>query len=62
MLDAYIIEEIKRREAERRRQEEADRPRVHIEVDRGEDRPQAEPSNEEETDEAPIQIDMALSP
>lgn len=34
MLDAYIIEEIRKREDERRRREEADRPRLRIEVPR----------------------------
>lgn len=34
MLDAYIIEEIRKRDDERRRREEADRPRLRIEVPR----------------------------
>ena len=33
MLDAYIIDDIKKREDERRRQEELNRPRLHIEID-----------------------------
>ncbi len=32
VLDAYIIDDIKRREEERRRSEDANRPRLHIEV------------------------------
>lgn len=33
MLDAYIIEEIKKRDQDRRRQEDASRPRLEIEID-----------------------------
>lgn len=32
MLDAYIIEEIKKREEARRIRDDADRPRLHIEI------------------------------
>lgn len=41
MLDAYIIEEIKRQEEERRRNETS-RPRLHIEI------PRPVPSNEDD--------------
>jgi hypothetical protein len=40
VLDAYIIEDIKRREEERRRREDAERPRLRIEID---DRPRRRP-------------------
>ena len=40
MLDAYIIDEIKRQEEEKRRKEEQDRPRI-------DPPPPAPPSNEE---------------
>ena len=33
MLDAYIIDDIKKRDDERRRREELNRPRLHIEID-----------------------------
>ena len=39
MLDAYIIDDIKRRDEERRRRDEAARPRMRIEID---DRPPLE--------------------
>lgn len=65
MLDAYIIEDIKRQEEARRRAEEARRPRLHIddlrEPVRRPEIPDAEapdePSEDEE-DEEPIRIEI----
>ena len=37
VLDAYIIEEIKKQEDERRRRNEEARPRLHIEIPSAED-------------------------
>lgn len=66
MLDAYIIEEIKKRDEDRRRREDAARPRLRIEVPdprspiRREEHEGEHPENEDGPDgEAPIRIDLA---
>lgn len=70
VLDAYIIQEIKKREDERRKNEEASRPRLHIDIpgwpDRGTDRSVPEdprtPRSDDEEDDHPssdvIRIDL----
>ena len=62
MLDAYIIEEIKKQEEERRRRSESARPRLQIEIppaedDRAppEDHPEQDPP---EGESAVIHIDL----
>lgn len=44
-LDEYIIEEIKRREDEKRKQEDADRPRKDINDENPEVSPEVQPEN-----------------
>ena len=64
MLDAYIINDIKKREEERRLREELNRPRLHIEIDDPR-RPPSEPVLEDvneyepEEDDAPVRIDLS---
>lgn len=58
MLDAYIIEEIKRQEEERRKKEDAVRPRLHIELPRTE--PPKESETEADNDEEPTEDDAVL--
>ena len=68
MLDAYIIEEIKKRDDERRREDESARPRLHIEIpgwpERGTDqespRDPREPDVDEDGEDTPdvIRIDL----
>ena len=61
MLDAYIIDDIKKREDERRRQEELNRPRLHIEID---DPRQESPhypeedDNDSDNEEGVVRIDL----
>ena len=61
MLDAYIIEEIKRQEEERRRRD-SDRPRLHIEIPRPPlEAPVVDRDDEdepEESDDGIIRIDL----
>lgn len=47
MLDAYIIEEIKKREIERRRREEESRPSLEIEVPMPRRPPRPDPTRDE---------------
>ena len=56
MLDAYIIDDIKRREEERRRTEEANRPRLHIEVPEPAEEKQDEEEDQDSGDIVRIQI------
>jgi hypothetical protein len=53
VLDAYIIEEIKKRDEERRRREDASRPRLQIEIDerRRPNRPPERDHRERDDDE-----------
>jgi hypothetical protein len=68
VLDAYIISEIKKREEERMRREELNRPRLHIEIEAPRKQSQDEPSDEHDEhdpddDEGIVRIDMnAASP
>ena len=58
VLDAYIIEEIKKQEEERRRRDETGRPRLRIEIP--DEAPEHEPEDKEEEEEprGPIRIDL----
>jgi hypothetical protein len=58
VLDAYIIEEIKKQEEERRRRDESGRPRLRIEIP--DEAPEHEPDDEEEEEapRGPIRIDL----
>ena len=61
VLDAYIIDDIKKREDERRRQEDLDRPRLHIEIDdprRHEEEIRRDDFDEPEEEEGIIRIDL----
>ena len=61
MLDAYIINDIKRREEERRRQEDLNRPRLHIEIDdprRRDEGSRRDEYDEPEEEDAIIKIDF----
>ncbi|MEE2902125.1 MAG: hypothetical protein VYC39_07325 [Myxococcota bacterium] len=61
MLDAYIIDDIRKREEERRRQEDLDRPRLHIEIDeprRREEEIRRDDFEEPEEEEGIIRIDL----
>ena len=61
MLDAYIINDIKRREEERRRQEDLNRPRLHIEIDdprRRDEESRRDEYDEPEEEDAIIKIDF----
>jgi hypothetical protein len=64
VLDAYIIEEIKRQEEERRRRSDAARPRVTIEIP-GHERPaprEPGPVEGEDDEDAPvIRIELRAS-
>jgi len=68
VLDAYIIEEIKRQEEERRRRDEG-RPRLHIEIPRNvppprergegeEHEPDDDEDHDEHEDDGVIRIDL----
>ena len=62
MLDAYIIEEIKKREDERLRREELNRPRLHIEIDDPRMPPDSRNNEEEDHDseeeDGAVRIDL----
>ncbi len=59
VLDAYIIEEIKKQEDERRRRNETARPRLHIEIPSAGDEPPAEEEEAPTDDEGTaIHIDL----
>lgn len=61
MLDAYIIEEIKRQEEERRRREEARRQRIHIDPEPPGPPPSKDDdtdSSEDDEDESIVRIDI----
>ncbi len=60
VLDAYIIEEIKKQEEERRR-DEAARPRLRIEIPHEapeHESPETKDEEEEEQQRGPIRIDL----
>ncbi len=57
VLDAYIIEEIKKREEARRREDDASRPRLHIEIPAWPDRERDSEEERPEDSEAPLDED-----
>lgn len=58
VLDAYIIEEIKRHEEARRRAESDGRPRVHIEREQPPRETPEDQDRQPEPEEEPIRIDI----
>ena len=58
MLDAYIIEEIKKQEEERLRRNEAARPRMHIEIPSPGDEVPPDGSEETPDEGTAIRIDL----
>ena len=66
VLDAYIIEEIKRQEEARKRSEEEGRPRIRIDIDREapdpDDEDEAEPEDSEDGGVIRIEIDSPTIP
>ena len=57
MLDAYIIDEIRRTEEERRRREESARPRLRIELPEGNDENTPKDDDDETSEEQTIRIE-----
>jgi hypothetical protein len=58
MLDAFIIEEIKRREQERERRQESERPSIHIPMPVPDRAPQQ--SEEEKPQRGVVIIDLSV--
>ena len=61
MLDAYIIDDIKKREDERRRREDLNRPRLHIEIDdprRDYPERHGDESEDPDNDDGVVRIDL----
>ena len=66
MLDAYIIDDIKKRDEERRRREELNRPRLHIEIDDPRSPDHEHPHDEDddhdsEDDDGTVRIDLCYT-